>query len=107
MPLVEATSRLKQVGSSVRCVYKEVERARKQIGIAEAQLHDKIRAIDNLMTNTPIAPRKIDGVAPIEVKKGIVEYSAPRTAEIMGEIEALKNSLFEIQMNICTSYPLS
>jgi hypothetical protein len=108
IPLSEATSRLKRITSSVRCVYKTFNAANsRMVTIPDSDVYSILRELNVLMTFTqPVAiAGRVD--APITISKGVCTYSVSRGAEIESQVEALKNILFRIQIDINDCYPLS
>lgn len=104
---VEATTRLKRMKSSVKCVYTSFTTASRRIGVEEKQIKDILKELNTLMTMTPIksgvgAPRDDS----ISIKNGIVTYSVTRSAAIEVQIEAFKDVLFKMQVDINNCYQL-
>ena len=105
--LIEATSRLKRIRSSVRCIYQAFASTNKLIGITEVSVQAILKEINTLMTYTPSGQEVEGAILPICISNNVCTYSVSRSAEIEGQIELLKNTLFRIQIEINNSYPLS
>lgn len=105
--LIEATSKIKRIKSSIRCIFTALKTANLSIKTKDFEMLQIAKELNFLMTYTPPKGKAKTTDTPIQVTKSVCRYSATRTTEIEAEVERLKNCLFGIQIEVNGSYPLS
>jgi len=93
-------SGLKRINIICNCIYNLSARVNIKISIAKANYEAKIKAINALMTDTPIVGTEPTAQEPIKIENGIIKYSKERISEVETQIDQLKNTILELQVEL-------
>lgn len=74
-----------------------------RVKLAQGDIESVARQLKDLLTNTPAYNDDAQGAPPIRVVDKSFEYSPARIAELIANLEDLKNKLFQTQLEINAS----
>lgn len=97
--LLRINTRNKRLNTIMRLIFIQLRLIRMNMGSIDI-IEQQISEIHILMTNTPVQGGTAATNPPVRISRNVVYYNEARAAELEVKVDALKNSILKLQMEI-------